>query len=123
MMMMMMNTLCHEIALEAAVVVATACTWLLIVVGYWPSYNVPFYPSVYNASAYPIVVSYVGTDYSYVLAPRAKIFRRDQGSVVDMESMQALMRYNGMYLGQVTQVSCHFHRTRVCADKYIIEHC
>jgi len=73
-------------------------------IGYWPSYNIPFYPSVYNASGYQLAVSYVGSDYSYALAPRAKIFRRDQGTVVDMESMQALMRSNGMYLGQV---SCH----------------
>jgi hypothetical protein len=35
-----------------------------------------------------------GTDVSYQLAPRAKIFRRDQGNVVDMDSFKAIMRYN-----------------------------
>ena len=43
---------------------------------------------------------------SYELSPRAKIFRRDQGTVVDMKSLQTLMRYNGMYLGQVIAVAC-----------------
>jgi len=74
------------------------------VVGYWPSYNIPFYPIIYNMSGYPDMVDNFGSLLSYALAPRAKIFRRDQGTVVDMRSMQALMRYNGMYLGQV---SCH----------------
>jgi len=70
--------------------------------GYWPSYNVPFYPVIYNMSGYPEMVDNFGTFLSYELAPRAKIFRRDQGKVVDMESMQAIMRYNGMYLGHVS---------------------
>jgi len=47
------------------------------------------------------MVNVFGSLLSYELATRAKIFRRDQGTVVDMKSMQALMRYNGMYLGQV----------------------
>jgi len=47
------------------------------------------------------MVNVYGTLLSYELAPRAKIFRRDQGSVVDMKSMQAIMRYNGMYPGHI----------------------
>ena len=70
---------------------------LLFAVGYWPSYNVPFYPVIYNMSGYPEMVDSFGPLLSYELAPRAKIFRRDQGTVVDMKSMQAIMRYNGMY--------------------------
>merc|ERR1712226_138788 len=62
--------------------------------GYWPSYNVPFYEAIYNKSGYPAMVKKHGTDMSYQLAPRAKIFRRDQASVVDMQSMKNVMRYN-----------------------------
>ena len=36
-----------------------------------------------------------GLYYSYQLAPRAKVFRRDVGKVTDMESMKQLMRSNG----------------------------
>ncbi|XP_071963948.1 phospholipase-B 81-like [Antedon mediterranea] len=62
--------------------------------GYWPSYNVPFYENIYKLSGYPEVVKERGTSYSYQLAPRAKIFRRDQSSVVDIESFKAILRYN-----------------------------
>ncbi|KAK3755108.1 hypothetical protein QZH41_017928, partial [Actinostola sp. cb2023] len=62
--------------------------------GYWPSYNVPFYEKVYNLSGYPEFVEKHGTSYSYQLAPRAKIFRRDQATVHDMDTMKHIMRYN-----------------------------
>ncbi|XP_006084330.1 phospholipase B-like 1 isoform X1 [Myotis lucifugus] len=62
--------------------------------GYWPSYNVPFHEKIYNWSGYPLLVQKLGLDYSYDLAPRAKIFRRDQGTVTDMASMKYIMRYN-----------------------------
>jgi len=62
--------------------------------GYWPSYNVPFYSDIYELSGYPDVVKVFGTDYSYDLAPRAKIFRRDETKVTDLQSLRDLMRYN-----------------------------
>ncbi|XP_074649153.1 phospholipase B-like 1 [Tubulanus polymorphus] len=62
--------------------------------GHWPSYNVPFFETVYNMSGYPEFVKMHGLDSSYQLAPRAKIFRRDAGAVRDMESMKKIMRYN-----------------------------
>ncbi|CAH1794924.1 unnamed protein product [Owenia fusiformis] len=62
--------------------------------GYWPSYNVPFYEKIYNMSDYAKAVEKFGDMYSYQLAPRAKIFRRDQGSVKDLKSMKHIMRYN-----------------------------
>jgi len=62
--------------------------------GYWPSYNVPYQPEIYELSGYPEIVQKLGPDQSYDLAPRAKIFRRDQGSVVDMDSFKKIMRYN-----------------------------
>uniref|UniRef100_A0A2R8MNY8 Phospholipase B-like n=2 Tax=Callithrix jacchus TaxID=9483 RepID=A0A2R8MNY8_CALJA len=62
--------------------------------GYWPSYNIPFHEKIYNWSGYPLLVQKLGLDYSYDLAPRAKIFRRDQGNVTDTASMKYIMRYN-----------------------------
>ena len=49
--------------------------------GYWPSYNIPFYENIFNVSGYPTVSEANGTELSYQLCPRAKIFRRDQGKV------------------------------------------
>ena len=54
----------------------------------------PFFEEVFNISGYPEVIIERGADFSYQLAPRAKIFRRDVPKVKDMESMKAIMRYN-----------------------------
>lgn len=62
--------------------------------GYWPSYNIPYFEKVYNLSGYPAMVQKFGPDESYQLAPRAKIFRRDQGDVATMDEFKAIMRYN-----------------------------
>ena len=60
--------------------------------GYWPSYNIPYFPSVYNATGYDLLRSHLRsrgpafdeiiTGISYQLAPRAKIMRRDAGAAV-----------------------------------------
>ncbi|KAG6924687.1 phospholipase B domain containing 1 [Chelydra serpentina] len=62
--------------------------------GYWPSYNIPFHETIYNLSGYAKYVEKYGLDFSYELAPRAKIFRRDQGKVTDLKTMKYIMRYN-----------------------------
>ena len=55
----------------------------------------PFYEAIYNLSGYPDFVAEHGLDFSYQMAPRAKIFRRDQATVKDMDTMKHIMRYNG----------------------------
>ncbi|XP_062847005.1 phospholipase B-like 1 [Trichomycterus rosablanca] len=62
--------------------------------GYWPSYNIPFHRRIYELSGYVQRWITYGNDYSYDLCPRAKIFRRDQASVVDIASLKHIMRYN-----------------------------
>ncbi|KAL2100693.1 hypothetical protein ACEWY4_002454 [Coilia grayii] len=62
--------------------------------GYWPSYNVPFHAEIYARSGYRAMWEKHGEDFSYDLCPRAKIFRRDQGSVTDLDSLKHIMRYN-----------------------------
>jgi len=66
----------------------------ILISGHWPSYNVPFFEDIYNMSGYPALVKKYGPDYSYQLAPRAKIFRRDAPAVVDLTKLQHIMRYN-----------------------------
>lgn len=62
--------------------------------GYWPSYNVPFHTEIYARSGYREMWEKHGDDFSYDLCPRAKIFRRDQASVTDLDSLKHIMRYN-----------------------------
>jgi len=68
----------------------------ILTFGYFPSYNVPFFENIYNASGYTEVSKMMGTiqGLEYQNAPRAQIFRRDQGTVVDLASFQHIMRYN-----------------------------
>ena len=83
--------------------------------GYWPSYNVPYYAEVYNRSGYrqlfddaasrlptnqiaesslPKQPGYDGGGSEYTIgAPRSKIFRRDEGRVVDLQSFKDILRY------------------------------
>ncbi|XP_034046900.1 phospholipase B-like 1 [Thalassophryne amazonica] len=62
--------------------------------GYWPSYNIPFHRNIYILSGYREKWTEYGDDYSYDLCPRAKIFRRDQGDVKDLDSLKHIMRFN-----------------------------
>ena len=60
--------------------------------GYWPSYNIPFYESIYKTAGWPRDNR---PDDSYQLSPRAKIFRRDANAVQNFTAMMDIMRYNG----------------------------
>lgn len=67
----------------------------LLTTGYWPSYNVPFHQNIYTLSGYGQMWKAYGDDFSYDLCPRAKIFRRDQANVRDLDSLKYIMRFNG----------------------------
>jgi len=62
--------------------------------GYWASYNVPAFKQIYDLSGYPDFVKKHGINFSYQMAPRAKLFRRDQCNVTDFESFKNLLRSN-----------------------------
>jgi len=55
--------------------------------GYWPSYNVPFYPDIWKKSGYDLL----GKNHTHGMVPRAQIFRRD---VTDFDAMKMVMRSN-----------------------------
>lgn len=62
--------------------------------GYWPSYNIPYFPYIFNISGFPEYVQKYGSWFSYTGSPRAKIFKRDQGNVNTFDSFKWIMRYN-----------------------------
>jgi hypothetical protein len=61
---------------------------------YLPSYNIPFHPDIFKYSGTAEMEKKYGQDFGYQTCPRAKIFKRDQHTVVDMKSFQALIRQN-----------------------------
>jgi len=62
--------------------------------GYWASYNIPYFVNIYNMSGYPPYEQKYGDMWSYSNCARAKIFRRDQHTVQNMDTMKHIMRYN-----------------------------
>lgn len=61
--------------------------------GYWPSYNIPYFPNIYEISGYPAMAQ-KSVQYSYTQCARAQIFARNHTEVVDDVSMRRLMQYN-----------------------------
>eukprot|EP00095_Tigriopus_kingsejongensis_P006305 maker-scaffold61_size441589-snap-gene-0.13 protein:Tk06305 transcript:maker-scaffold61_size441589-snap-gene-0.13-mRNA-1 annotation:"hypothetical protein DAPPUDRAFT_213420" len=61
---------------------------------YWPSYNSPYFPEIFNMSGNPAMVEKFGNWFSYDKTPRALIFQRDQVNITDVDSMTKVMRYN-----------------------------
>jgi len=74
--------------------------------GYWASYNIPYFPFIFNISGYPSYVSQYGDFFSYTDCPRAQIFRRDQDTVTDMDSMKRIMRYNKFQTDPLSVCKC-----------------
>ena len=64
--------------------------------GYWPSYNVPFVDKIYKDMGNQVekISEGVYENVGYTRAPRAKIFKRDQGKVNSKEEFKKFMRYN-----------------------------
>lgn len=49
---------------------------------YWPSYNIPYFSDIFNASGNQFMVEKFGKWFTYDDSPRALIFKRDQGKVI-----------------------------------------
>ncbi|KAK3737518.1 hypothetical protein QZH41_010630 [Actinostola sp. cb2023] len=73
---------------------------------YWASYNIPYFPSIYNTSGFEDIRQKYGAFFDYNLSPRAQIFRRDQHKVVDIDSMMKLMRYNDFKNDPLSKCKC-----------------
>ncbi len=93
------------------VVMHDDATDILTMAGYWPSYNIPYFKEIYEASGYPDF-SNIDRDseyydslvwLSYTSAPRANIFRRDHAAVDSIQGMQSLMRRNNFQHDPLTK--------------------
>ncbi|KAI6660986.1 hypothetical protein LOD99_13709 [Oopsacas minuta] len=81
-------------------------TYVLREKGYWASYNIPFFAEVYNRSGTPKMADKHGDWFTHEGHPRAKIFKRDQGSVKDVTSLLKLMRYNDFMNDPFSKCEC-----------------
>jgi len=61
---------------------------------YWPSYNIPYFPTIYNLSGFNAYEEQFGAYFTYDGNPRALIFKRDQGKVDGVDAMKFIIRYN-----------------------------
>jgi len=62
--------------------------------GYWPSYNVPFFPEIFQAAGYATLPLNSSDKFNYQHCARANIFRRDQSEVSSVSELKKLMRSN-----------------------------
>lgn len=64
--------------------------------GYWASYNVPYFPTIYTRSGYldAFLASNDSESWSHSNCSRALIFERDAPTVQTMEDLKRVMRYN-----------------------------
>lgn len=86
---------------------------------YWASYNIPYFPSVFNVSENLEQQLEFGNFYSYTNYSRAEIFRRNESDVKDLESMKAMMRYNNYEHDPYSLISnCKAASNGVCNPKY-----
>ena len=69
-------------------------TSTLIAQTFWSSYNSPFFPDIQEAAGYTALCQHGAIASCYTQAPRHIIFQEQQASVVDLASMQHIMRYN-----------------------------
>ena len=73
---------------------------------YWPSYNSPYFPEIFNMSGNPALVEKFGDWFTYDMTPRARIFRRDHAGVSDVAKMMRLMRYNDFKNDPLSKCKC-----------------
>ncbi|EFA85087.1 phospholipase B-like protein [Heterostelium album PN500] len=73
--------------------------------GFWPSYNIPYFPYIYNISGYNEQLAKYGNSYSYEQCPRAQIFNRNSSSINTYEQFQAMMQFNNYVSDPLSQGS------------------
>ena len=65
--------------------------------GYWPSYNIPYFKSIYEKSGYIETIKErpdLYDSYDYSGSDRPQIFRREQTNVNSLDDFKKIMRYN-----------------------------
>ncbi|CAD6188332.1 unnamed protein product [Caenorhabditis auriculariae] len=80
-------------------------TWYLKRYSYWPSYNIPYLPSISRVAGFDAKARQFKW-YEWGGSPRARIFDRDHHKVVDIDSLTKLMRYNDYTNDEFAKCKC-----------------
>lgn len=87
--------------------------------GYWGSYNVPYFPSIYERSGF--LAAYKSTNqsasWSHANCTRAKIFQRDAPQISSFEDLKRIMRYNNWREDPLSST----HASHAVASRYDLE--
>ncbi|KAJ8723614.1 hypothetical protein PYW07_007594 [Mythimna separata] len=73
---------------------AADLTDLLMKQTYFPSYNIPYFPLIFNLSGGHVRISAFGDWFGYHTNPRAKILKQKQAKICNLRDMYNTMRYN-----------------------------
>lgn len=101
-----MTKLLHVVEQIPGMMAADDKTDLILKQSYWPSYNIPYFPVIFNMSGGNENVRKYGDWFSYDGSPRARIFKRDNTKVTDLKSMMNLMRYNDFTHDPLSRCNC-----------------
>lgn len=87
--------------------------------GYWGSYNVPYFPSVYERSGFhsAFLATNQSASWSHANCTRARIFQRDAPHVGSFEDLKRLLRYNNWRADPLSSA----HASHAVASRYDLE--
>uniref|UniRef100_A0A0R3RHQ1 Phospholipase B-like n=1 Tax=Elaeophora elaphi TaxID=1147741 RepID=A0A0R3RHQ1_9BILA len=86
-------------------VIAHDMTWFLKNYTYWPSFNIPYFKIISERSGF-MQKGQLSDWYKWESCPRAKIFKRDHHKVINLDSLQKLMRYNDYKHEKFSKCKC-----------------
>uniref|UniRef100_A0A1I8EMD1 Phospholipase B-like n=1 Tax=Wuchereria bancrofti TaxID=6293 RepID=A0A1I8EMD1_WUCBA len=99
------NNLLWVLEQTPGLVIAHDMTWFLKNYTYWPSYNIPYFNTISEISGFK-QKGQLFDWYNWERSPRAKIFNRDHHKVINLNSLQKLMRYNDYKHEKFSKCKC-----------------
>ncbi|XP_013135556.1 PREDICTED: putative phospholipase B-like 2 isoform X4 [Papilio polytes] len=73
---------------------------------YFPSYNIPYFPTIFNLSGGNVRVATFGDWFGYKTNPRANILKEKQAGITNLRDMFNTMRYNDFKHDPLSRCAC-----------------
>ncbi|KAL4002494.1 Phospholipase B family protein [Acanthocheilonema viteae] len=99
------NNLLWVLEQTPGLVISHDMTWFLKNYTYWPSYNIPYFKIISEISGFKEKGQLLDW-YKWESCPRAKIFKRDHHKVINLDTLQKLMRYNDYKHDEFSKCKC-----------------